>query len=163
MRPLSDVDFAAERAANGSTPLFDAAQAYLDDAAEPAGPHVLVHGDFWQGNMMLRDDEVVGVVDWDAAGLGPPGVDLGSLRCDVAMYFGIEAVDAVHAGWIEATGGPLDNLAHWDVVAASSTPVDLSSWMPVITGQGRPDVDLATVTARRNEFLKAALDGVSRR
>ena len=160
--PLSDLDFAATRAAGDTTPLLDAGQRYLSEAPLPTADHVLVHGDCWQGNMLWSDNEFVGFVDWDAAGTGPPGVDLGSLRCDVAMYFGLAATDAVYEGWQAVTGEPFELLAYWDVVAALSTPTDLSEWMPVIEGQGGPVVDARTVTDARDEFLESALDRIGR-
>jgi hypothetical protein len=33
------------------------------------------------------------VLDWDCAGVGPAGIDLGSLRCDAAWCHGIEAAE----------------------------------------------------------------------
>ncbi|HEY2934964.1 MAG TPA: phosphotransferase [Gaiellaceae bacterium] len=40
-----------------------------------------VHGDFWSGNLLVEDDRLSGVVDWDAAGPGRlPLVDLLHLR-----------------------------------------------------------------------------------
>ena len=158
VRPLSDMDFAARRADGDSTPLLDAGQRYVSAMPDLTDEHVLVHGDCWQGNMLWCDDEFGGFVDWDVAGTGPPGVDLGSLRCDVAMYFGLSAVEPVYEGWQAVMGEPLEILAYWDVVAALSTPTDLSEWMPVITGQGRDDLDVRTITERRDEFLESALD-----
>ncbi len=163
LRPLSDLDFAATRSAGDTTPLLDAGQRYLSSTSNPTVDHVLVHGDCWQGNMLWSDDELVGFVDWDAAGVGPPGVDLGSLRCDVVMFFGLAATEPVYEGWQTVTGEPFEHLAYWDVVAALSTPADLSEWMPVITGQGREDLDLRIVTERRDEFLESALHRVGGR
>ncbi len=162
VRPLSDIDFAATRDAGDSTPLLEAGQRYVRSVSIPTTGYVVVHGDCWQGNMLCRNDEVVGFVDWDAAGVGPPGVDLGSLRCDVAMYFGLAATEPVYEGWQAVTGEPFELLAYWDVVAALSTPTDLSEWMPVIEGHGGPAVAATTLTDRRDEFLEAALDRTGR-
>jgi aminoglycoside phosphotransferase (APT) family kinase protein len=98
-----------------------------------------------------------GLVDWDCAGAGPPGVDLGSLRCDAAVCFGLEAAADVLAGWEELAGRPAADVAHWDVVAALSTPPDMGWFVGAIAGQGRPDLSQDVLVRRRDAFLRAAL------
>ncbi len=155
-RPLADVAFAV--AADGPTGELRVAAAERLAARPPsAGDLVLVHGDCWQGNTMWDGDELVGFIDWDAAGIGPAGIDLSGMRLDAAFYFGVEAVDAVTAGWIDATGvEPLD-IAAWDLVAVLATPADLGRWITTIRGAGRADLDVSTVADRRDDFTRRAL------
>src|ERR1700729_2035279 len=47
-----------------------------------------VQGDLWRGNTIWNGDFCRGMIDWDAAGAGSPGIDLGTLRSDVAVFFG---------------------------------------------------------------------------
>src|SRR6266542_3382676 len=91
VRPLGDVDFAAQRRVSGSSPLLDAAEQRLHVLPMPQRMSVFVHGDLWQGNTLWAGEACVGMVDWDAAGVGHPGIDLGSLRCDAAIMFGLPA------------------------------------------------------------------------
>src|ERR671934_145133 len=79
-------------------PLLEAA---AERVARPPSPQadVFVHGDLWQGNALWTGSTLGGLVDWDGAGAGPPGVDLGSLRCDAAICFGIDAAGDVQRGW----------------------------------------------------------------
>ena len=111
--------------------------------------------------MMWRDGVFVGFVDWESAGRGPAGIDLGYLRMDVAVQFGPERVEAVLAGWLDADGPPLADLAYWDVVAGLCTPADLRDWVPVLAAAGRVDLDASTVSARRDRFLADALAQLS--
>ncbi len=157
-RPLSDLDFATERAVGDSTPILDEADQFIAAGTPPLVANVLVHGDCWQGNTLWRDDRFIGFVDWDAAGVGQPGLDLGSIRFDVALYFGLDGLDAVNEGWHEAGGPQIDQLAYWDVLAALSSPTDLSSWMPTIAGPGRADLDIRTIATRRDDFIRSALN-----
>jgi aminoglycoside phosphotransferase (APT) family kinase protein len=85
--PLGDLDFAAVRAGHDLGPLQRAAQAVLDAAAPARAPEptVFVHRDLWQGNTLWVGDRLTGIIDWDCAGAGPPGVDLGSLRMASAL------------------------------------------------------------------------------
>jgi Ser/Thr protein kinase RdoA (MazF antagonist) len=156
-RPIASVDFAALRRQGPPRPLLLEAEARV--ATPPAGtPEVFVHGDLWQGNALWDGDTLTGLIDWDCAGAGAPGVDLGSLRCDAAVCFGPGAAGDVLAGWEEAAGRPAADVAHWDVVAALSTPPDMG-WFPgAIAGQGRPDLTRELLLRRRDAFLRAALD-----
>ena len=155
--PIPGVDFAALRAAAERRPLLEAAEESLADAPLPERPPVFVHGDLWQGNTLWDGAVLTGVVDWDCAGVGAAGVDLGSLRCDAWMSAGREAAAAVLAGYEEAAGRPADDLAYWDVVAALSTPPTIDWFVGAIRDQGRTDLDQPTLLARRDAFLRDAL------
>jgi hypothetical protein len=39
------------------------------------------------------------VLDRDCAGVGPAGIDPGSLRCDAAWCHGVEAAEHILRGW----------------------------------------------------------------
>ena len=156
-RPLADLDFASERAAGDTTELLREADQFISSNPPPVVTSVLVHGDCWQGNTLWQDGHFTGFVDWDAAGVGQPGLDLANLRFDASLYYGLERLDLITQGWTDAGGPPISHMAYWDTVAALSSPTDLSAWTPTITGPGRPDLDTRTLTARRNNFIKAAL------
>ena len=161
-RPLEDVDFAAARSATGSTPLLDAAEERVEAMPVPARPSVFIHGDLWQGNTLWRGEELVGMVDWDAAGVGHPGIDLGTLRLDAAVLYGLPAAAEVLDGWQRASGQAAEAVAYWDAVAALTSPAAegewLRQWVVVLHEHGRADLDAATLTARRDRFLRVAVD-----
>ncbi|MFA9430767.1 phosphotransferase enzyme family protein [Egicoccus sp. AB-alg2] len=156
-RTLDGYDLDAAGTRTPSTPLLSRAREFLASTPAPADPLGFVHGDLWQGNMLWDGDHYWGAIDWDFAGVGPAGIDLGSLRADVAVLHGVEAADEVLRGWEEAAGRPANNVAYWDVVAGVATPDDLGGWLPNFHAQGRTDLDLATVTTRRDRFLTDAL------
>jgi Ser/Thr protein kinase RdoA (MazF antagonist) len=156
-RSIPDVDFAALRRAAPPRSLLVAAEERLADARPPVRSPVFVHGDLWQGNTLWQRDTLSGVVDWDCAGVGPAGVDVGSLRCDAWMSSGREAAAAVLAGYEEHAGRPAEDVAHWDVVAALSTPPTIDWFVTAIRDQGRIDLDQATLLGRRDAFLRDAL------
>lgn len=162
LRPIAGVDVAAAHA-DDSSPLLEVAEACLDELRAPSGPTVFVHGDLWQGNTLWRGGAWVGLVDWECAGVGHPGVDLGWLRYDAALLFGVAAADVVVAGWRDASGKAADAVAYWDVVvAARCTPADVAEWLPVFGRQGRSDLDAPTLRARRDAFLRQALETLDR-
>lgn len=164
-RPIEDVDFAAMRRDPDAPPtpsdaLLAEAEALLAALPVPAAPPSLLHGDLWQGNMMWDGDTVLGLIDWDCAGVGHPGVDLGSARLDAAILFGPDTVDEVLDGWRAAAGRDPADVAYFDAVAALSSPPDLGYFMPVMHQQGRADLTQEQAVERRDAFLRAALDGL---
>jgi len=140
----------------------------------PDGELVFVHGDLWQGNTIWSGDSCSGMIDWDAAGAGSPGIDLGTLRFDVALFFGSSALessedssgpgssaaDEVPAGWQQAAGRQAEHVAYWDVAAALYTVSDMACCLPgdLVGELGRRDLNAAILGARRDTFLAAALD-----
>ena len=160
-RHMPWIDFSAMRRAGDSgeesTPLLEEADELARVLREPEDGMVLVHGDLWQGNLMWAGDELTGVIDWEAAGAGSSGVDLGSLRLDVALVYGVEFVDEILLGWQDARGRPAENVAYWDLVAAVNTPADMTGFLPTMHEAGRIDLDGPKLTDRRDRFLESAL------
>jgi aminoglycoside phosphotransferase (APT) family kinase protein len=156
-RPLADVDFVAMRRTTGSSPLLEAAAERANQVPIPQAETVLVHGDLWQGNTLWSGGRCVGIIDWDAAGVGHPGIDLGTLRLDAAIMFGLPAAGEILEGWQQATGQAAAATAYWDLVAALTTPTDMATSLPVVHDHGRVDLDAATLNHRRDAFLHAAL------
>jgi aminoglycoside phosphotransferase (APT) family kinase protein len=81
------------------------------------------------------------LIDWKTAGVGHPGVDLGELRKQMAIYYGLGAIDDALHGWEMTSGREATDVAYWDVVAALNTRTDLGP-----------------VTGKRDAFLRDALE-----
>jgi aminoglycoside phosphotransferase (APT) family kinase protein len=157
-RPIAGMDFAQLRREQEPRALLEEAEAFIARTRPAADRSVFVHGDLWQGNTVWRGDALTGLVDWDCAGAGAPGVDLGSLRCDAAICYGLSAPDHALAGWEQAAGRAAEDVAYWDVVGALATPPDMGWFTDIIHDHGRPDLDQATLRQRRDAFLAQALD-----
>lgn len=163
--PLRDrhmpwIDFSAERreGIRATTALLDRADRLIAELAAPKTVvTVFLHGDLWAGNTLWREGTCVAVIDWEAAGAGNCGVDVGSLRLDAALTYGPGAGDQIIVGWQDAVGHQMENLAYWDVVAALNTAANMSGDVPSFRAAGRSDLDGPTLTARRDEFLASAL------
>jgi hypothetical protein len=118
---------------------------------------LLGHGDLWHGNTLWDDGNLTAVLDWDCAGVGPAGIDLGSLRCDAAWCHGLEAAEYVLQDWETEAGRSASSVPYWDVVAALASPPDMG-WFPTSMAlQGRPDLTHEVMLKRRDAFLDAAL------
>jgi aminoglycoside phosphotransferase (APT) family kinase protein len=60
---------------------------WLERNRPPAAAATLVHGDFRTGNLMIDDNGVVAVLDWECCHLGQPAEDIGWL-CTRSWRFG---------------------------------------------------------------------------
>ena len=141
-----------------STPLLDEADERIAATRIARRPTVFVHGDLWQGNTLWDGDRCTGVIDWETAGAGHPGVDLGCLRWDAALKYGDAAdVDAITDGWEEVMGAEATDVAYSDAVAALNVRADLGGFVVSMTEHGRGDLDGPTLTANNSAFLESAL------
>ena len=119
------MDFAAWRRSMSTTPLLARAEQQVSELPVPGGAAVLVHGDLW-GNTLWSAGVCTGVIDWDAAGAGSAGIDLGTLRLDAALYYGPGIAGQILDGLLQAAGREPEHVAYWDVVAALTTVGDMA-------------------------------------
>ena len=106
-------------------PVFELALRWLDERRpEPQDPRV-VHGDFRMGNLLVDENGLSGVLDWELCHLGDPAVDLGWLVARPWRFGGDGEVGGMGSraellDRYEAAGGralSLDELRWWEVVA----------------------------------------------
>lgn len=58
----------------------------------PLNQPVLLHGDFWPGNLLWQGDQLAAVIDWEDAALGDPLADVANARLEVLWAFGSKAM-----------------------------------------------------------------------
>ncbi len=106
-------------------PMIDYAARWLLDHLPPTVTPALVHGDFRNGNLMVSEQAgVIGVLDWELAGIGDPLRDLGWLctnswrfgRADLPVG-GFGGIDDLLAGYESVSGQSVDreHLQFWTV------------------------------------------------
>jgi aminoglycoside phosphotransferase (APT) family kinase protein len=157
-RPCAVDDRAAERRRGlmPTTPLLEKADQQVRSHRVQSAESVFLHGDVWAGNMLWDADRCVALIDWKTAGVGDPGVDLGSLRMQMAILYGQDAPAHVLEGWQEQAGRTATAVPYWDAVAALNTPTVMQGWL-AFADDGSP-LDASAVTERRDTFLRIALD-----
>jgi aminoglycoside phosphotransferase (APT) family kinase protein len=89
---------------------------------------VLLHGDFWPGNILWRDGRLVAVIDWEDASIGDPLLDLGVSRLEILWAFGADAMRRFTELYRALTKVDLGNLAHWELYVAAGAAGDLANW-----------------------------------
>lgn len=80
---------------------------------------VLLHGDFWLGNLLWRADQLAAIIDWEDAMLGDPLGDLGKSRLEMLWALGEAAMDLYTKAY-KARNPGLDyrSLPFWDLWGA---------------------------------------------
>lgn len=105
-------------------PVFEFALRWLEDNLRESGDHVLLHGDFRNGNLVVGPQGIRAVLDWELAHIGPPAYDLAWL-CVTSWRFqhpelpvgGFGTREDLIAGYEAAGGRPIDpaELHAWEV------------------------------------------------
>ncbi len=100
-------------------------------AALPFPQHntsALLHGDFWPGNTLWRDGQLVAVIDWEDAEFGDPLADLANSRLEILWAFGREAMERFTEHYISITPLDFTNLPYWDLCAALRPASKIAEW-----------------------------------
>ena len=111
----------------------------------PAGRPCFIHRDYHPANTLWTGGRLTGVVDWVGGSWGPPSVDLGHMRVNLAWDLDLAVADRFLAAHRDLTG--FDHHPYWDVACAVDVVPELSSDDPP------PDPTLQ----RMEELVAAAL------
>ncbi|MEQ7124160.1 phosphotransferase [Actinopolymorpha sp. B11F2] len=69
----------------------------------PEDTRTFIHGDFHPGNLLWHRASVTGVIDWQAASIGSPSVDVANCRGNLFRY-GLDLADRFTRYWERLTG-----------------------------------------------------------
>jgi aminoglycoside phosphotransferase (APT) family kinase protein len=94
----------------------------------PRNGPALLHGDFWPGNLLWRDDRLVAVIDWEDAAVGDPLADVANSRLEILWAFGMEAMRLFTQRYQALTAVDFTDLPYWDLWAALRPAGRLSEW-----------------------------------
>lgn len=125
--PQAMIDDMARRYALAETPipLFDLALHWLTNNLPTRRQPALVHGDFRMGNLIVDQEGLAAVLDWEAAKLGDPARDLAYL-CMPSWRFGNYDQAAGGFGTME------DLLGHYREITGQEIPLgDVRFWLVV--------------------------------
>jgi aminoglycoside phosphotransferase (APT) family kinase protein len=124
-------------------------------AEEPAIRHsCFLHRDYQHFNMLWSRERLTGVVDWGEACIGPPDVDVGHCRLNLALLFSAEVADRFLAMYEEESGRTVDTW--WDVHALLSYGTSWKQFLPIQI-DGRAPLDVDGMTRRVEDVLEGAL------
>jgi aminoglycoside phosphotransferase (APT) family kinase protein len=120
----------------------------------PLSAHRFIHRDFQHFNILWKRGRLTGTVDWATASTGPPEIDVGHCRLNVAVLFGADWAERFRLAYEAETGRVVD--PWWDL---HSLALYDDSWPRFIPDQvaGRAAVDTAGMTARVEDLLAITL------
>ena len=128
---------------------------------QPQNELVLLHGDFWPGNVLWEGGELTAVLDWEDAKVGDPLLDLAISRLDLAWIFSPETAEVFTKRYGELTAVSLTNLPYWDLCAALRfiriTQANLAPWAAYYQPFNRPDITEETIHRNYLWFVNQAL------
>lgn len=124
---------------------------------------VLLHGDYWPGNVLWRDGELVALVDWEESEIGDPLSDVSIARLDLAWAFGESAMDLFTERYRELSRIDWRNLARWDLLTALRPMGKLARWAGAYPDPpiARPDIDEPHLRAVHRRFVARAASAVT--
>jgi len=122
--------------------------------SEPAYRPCFIHRDFQHFNLLWSRGELTGVVDWGDAGSGPPDIDTGHCRLNLAVLFGAEWAEQFRIAYEARAGRRVD--PWWDLYALASYNDSWPEFIPIQVN-GRAPVDTAGMTGRVEELIDATL------
>jgi aminoglycoside phosphotransferase (APT) family kinase protein len=106
----------------------------IRDALESTWPlaqqnsDVLLHGDFWPGNILWKDGRIAAVIDWEDAARGDPLADVASTRLEILWAFGGDAMQRFTQHYRSITAIDFTSLPVWDLFAALRPAGKLAEW-----------------------------------
>jgi len=113
-----------------------------------------IHRDFQHFNFLWTRGRLTGIVDWGAASMGPPGIDVGHCRLNLAVLFSADRAERFRLAYEAETGRSVD--PWWDLYALASYGDDWRHFIPIQV-DGRAPVDPGGMTARIEEVMAATL------
>lgn len=129
--------------------LRSALRAWHVDAVD----EVLLHGDYWPGNLLWLDGRLNAILDWEDAAIGSPESDIAGCRCELMILFGQGAADRFTACYTELAGRALRDLPVWDVYASFAALATMAQW-------GLPAEVEAHRRRRTEQFAERAVGAV---
>lgn len=114
---------------------------------------VLLHGDFWPGNLLWKNGQLVAVIDWEDAGLGDPLIDLANARLEMLWAFGIDAMRQFTDQYTAMTAIDCGNLPYWDLCAALRPAFKIAEWAGSESAE-------KTMRERHTHFVTQAFDAI---
>jgi aminoglycoside phosphotransferase (APT) family kinase protein len=126
---------------------------------------VLLHGDFWPGNVLWQDGKLVAVIDWEDARLGDPLTDFAISRLDILWIFGIDAMHSFTHHYQSIMAVDYTNLPYWDLCAALRlvrlAGPHLAEWAAFFRPFGRHDITEQTIRGHHRWFITQAFETLS--
>jgi aminoglycoside phosphotransferase (APT) family kinase protein len=89
---------------------------------------VLLHGDYWPGNVLWENGKLAGIIDWEDAQFGEPLADLANARLELLWAFGEDAMDSFTDAYKSVSTIEFTNLPYWDLCTSLRHTFDIAEF-----------------------------------
>jgi aminoglycoside phosphotransferase (APT) family kinase protein len=96
----------------------------------PVDP-VLVHGDYWSGNVLWENGQLTGILDWEDVSFGEPGFDVAYCRMEMIIDGMYDAADTFLSTYETCTGKPVVNLALCELAMAVTSMRERAPYLAI--------------------------------
>lgn len=114
----------------------------------------LLHGDFWPGNTLWKDNKLVTIIDWEDAGMGDPLSDIANCRLELLWAFGVDAMNNFTDMYISLSNIDFTNMSIWDLVASLCSINKITKWNLNCATEKKMRGDLKFFTTQALEMLQ---------
>jgi aminoglycoside phosphotransferase (APT) family kinase protein len=135
-------------------------EGHIRDVLEPAwpfphrNPSVLLHGDYWPGNILWHKGRLARIIDWEDAQVGDPLADLAISRLEILWAFDTDAMCIFTRHYQSLTKLDFSALPYWDLCAALRPAFQIATWA------GNPAREEA-MRIKHHLFVAQALEALS--
>jgi len=150
--------------------LYEEAFARLAEPA-PTYESCFLHRDYHPGNVLWKDGQVSGVVDWVETSTGPADLDVAHCASNLAGLHGVDTALAFRASYVDQ-GGVLaedgDVATYWQLLdlvgflpgpSGRESAADASVLSALWGANGRSDLTPELARRRREDLLRVVLRG----
>jgi aminoglycoside phosphotransferase (APT) family kinase protein len=116
----------------------------------PRNADVLLHGDYWPGNILWKNGALSAVIDWEDAARGDPLGDLANARLELLFFFGSDAPGDFTRRYLVQSSIDTTHLPYWDLAVALRPIAPFATMFP-------DEQTAATMRARHTWFVEQAL------
>ena len=101
------------------------ARVHMIDIAGEKPTSYLVHGDYWAGNTLWKNEKLVAIVDWEEPRTGEPTFDITGLVQDAA-FSGIDIEQSAIDQYERVSGRSPRDHKFWSMVGVTITPEEVN-------------------------------------
>jgi aminoglycoside phosphotransferase (APT) family kinase protein len=117
-------------------------------------PSVLLHGDYWPGNILWHKGRLAGIIDWEDAHVGDPLADLAISRLEILWALDLDAMRTFTRHYQSLIKLDFSALPYWDLCAALRPAFQIATWA------GNPAREEA-MRIKHHLFVAQALEALS--
>ena len=88
----------------------------------------VLHGDFWPGNVLWKENQIAAVIDWEDAAIGTALSDLACCRAELMAMYGESAMQTFTTRYLASVTLEVSDLPLWDVYVSSAALATMADW-----------------------------------